>query len=127
MSAHPCLQCGACCAHFRVAFHWSETDACPGGITPGELTEPLDPHRVVMRGTYGGAIRCEQLRGEIGVHTHCGIYALRPSPCHAVQAAWEHGRPSPHCDKARVAHGMSPLTPHDWPGATPPDGTASAG
>lgn len=37
---HPCLRCGACCASFRVAFHWSETDAHPGGITPAALTEP---------------------------------------------------------------------------------------
>ncbi|HOC10952.1 MAG TPA: YkgJ family cysteine cluster protein, partial [Thermomonas sp.] len=21
---HPCLSCGACCAYFRVSFHWSE-------------------------------------------------------------------------------------------------------
>ncbi|RBC12798.1 YkgJ family cysteine cluster protein, partial [Xanthomonas oryzae pv. oryzae] len=20
--AHPCLTCGACCAYFRVSFHW---------------------------------------------------------------------------------------------------------
>ncbi|RBD09468.1 YkgJ family cysteine cluster protein, partial [Xanthomonas oryzae pv. oryzae] len=24
--AHPCLTCGACCAYFRVSFHWSEAD-----------------------------------------------------------------------------------------------------
>lgn len=116
MSSHPCLRCGACCAFFRVAFHWSETDACAGGLTPQGLTEPLDPHRVVMRGTYGGtAVRCEQLRGQIGRDAHCGIYALRPSPCHALQPAWEQGAPSPQCDKARVAHGLAPLTPADWP------------
>ncbi|MFD0320045.1 YkgJ family cysteine cluster protein [Lysobacter gummosus] len=112
---HPCLSCGACCAHFRVAFHWSETDACEGGITPSALTETLDPHRVVMRGTYGGAaVRCEQLRGDIGVDAHCSIYALRPSPCHALKPAWEDGTASPQCDKARVAHGMEPLTPQVW-------------
>ena len=27
---HPCLTCGACCAHFRVSFHWSEADPDQG-------------------------------------------------------------------------------------------------
>ncbi|MBT2750135.1 MULTISPECIES: YkgJ family cysteine cluster protein [unclassified Lysobacter] len=122
---HPCLSCGACCAHFRVAFHWSETDACEGGITPSALTETLDPHRVVMRGTYGGqSVRCEQLRGDIGVDAHCGVYALRPSPCHALKPAWEDGTASPQCDKARAAHGMAPLTPAVWNSLSGDAGTA---
>ena len=48
---HPCLRCGACCAHFRVAFHWSEAESFLGGEVPAELTVKLDPHRLVMRGT----------------------------------------------------------------------------
>ncbi|RBD00840.1 YkgJ family cysteine cluster protein, partial [Xanthomonas oryzae pv. oryzae] len=28
--AHPCLTCGACCAYFRVSFHWSEADPALG-------------------------------------------------------------------------------------------------
>ncbi|MGY3266377.1 YkgJ family cysteine cluster protein [Lysobacter sp. HA35] len=112
---HPCLSCGACCAHFRVAFHWSETDDAPGGLTPAVLTEPLDPHRVVMRGTYGGAaMRCTSLRGVVGVATSCGIYAQRPSPCRDLQASWEHGAAVEQCDRARTAHGLAPLRPEDW-------------
>ena len=112
---HPCLRCGACCAHFRIAFHWSETDACAGGLTPSALTQSLDPHRVVMRGTYGGQpIRCEQLRGDIAVEAHCGICALRPSPCYSLKPAWEDGTASEQCDKARMAHGMAPLTRDSW-------------
>ncbi|RDZ26511.1 YkgJ family cysteine cluster protein [Lysobacter silvisoli] len=115
MTAHPCQQCGACCAHFRVAFHWSETDAATPAGTPVAATEVLDPHRVAMRGTYGGAaLRCQQLHGEIGTAAHCAIYAQRPSPCRELRAAWEHGQPSPQCDRARAAYGLAPLTPQTW-------------
>jgi len=114
-ATHPCLRCGACCAAFRVAFHWSETDAHADGLTPAALTEPLDPHRVLMRGTYGGApIRCEQLRGDVARDAQCAIYPLRPSPCRELKAAWEDGAPSAQCDRARAVHGMAPLTPGDW-------------
>ena len=114
MSIHPCLSCGACCATFRVAFHWSESDPALGGITPPEFTERLDPHRVVMRGTYAPPMQCSALRGEIGRAAHCSIYPLRPSPCRELQAAWEHGEPSPQCDRARLRHGLPPLTPDSW-------------
>lgn len=114
--SHPCLSCGACCAHFRVALHWSETDAFDPKGTPAELTETLDAHRVAMRGTYGGRnLRCVALQGDIGVSAHCGVYARRPSPCRELQAAWEYGEPSPQCDKARIAYGLAPLTPQLWP------------
>lgn len=112
---HPCLRCGACCAYFRVAFHWSEADASLGGVVPQELTEALDPHRLVMRGTQASTPHCVALQGTVGEAAHCGIYERRPSVCREVEPAWESGRPSPQCDKARVAHGMSPLTPADWP------------
>ena len=30
---HPCLSCGACCAHFRASFYWAEADdQTPGGV-----------------------------------------------------------------------------------------------
>lgn len=111
---HPCLQCGACCAHYRVAFHWSETDAHPDGVTPSALTEALDPHRVVMRGTYAGTIRCAALRGSVGSDAHCGIYAQRPSPCRDLHPAWENGRPNAQCDQARAAYGLPALSPEQW-------------
>lgn len=113
---HPCLTCGACCAFFRVAFHWSETDPFVGGNTPPELTEKLDPHRVAMIGTsYGKQPRCTALVGIVGECASCQIYDKRPSPCRALQPAWENGEPSPQCDKARAAHGLNPLTPDSFP------------
>lgn len=112
---HPCLRCGACCAAYRVAFHWSE--AAPGldGLTPPQLVQPLDPHRVVMRGTLSKPVRCIALTGDVGSDARCGIYPQRPSPCRALHAAWEQGEPSPQCDRAREAHGLPALLPDSWP------------
>ena len=117
--SHPCTRCGACCAYFRVAFHWSETDAFAAGVVPAALTGALDPHRVAVRGTQARAPRCVALRAEIGVHAACSIYEQRPSVCRELVPAWEQGQPSPQCDRARAAHGLAPLQPHDWavPGA----------
>ncbi|MBB5015579.1 YkgJ family cysteine cluster protein [Rehaibacterium terrae] len=117
---HPCLRCGACCAHYRVAFHWSEAEAFLGGTTPADLTEKLDAHRLAMRGTQAYAPRCIALQGEVGQAAHCGIYARRPSPCRELQPAWERGEPSPQCDRARAAHGLPPLTPETWIDPTGP-------
>ncbi len=113
---HPCLTCGACCATFRVGFHWSETDPALGGSVPAELTEPLDRHRVAMRGTWEQAPRCIALDAEIGVRARCSIHAIKPSVCREVPASWEFGAASPQCDKARIAHAMAVLTPADWVG-----------
>lgn len=85
-----------------------------GGVVPPELTEKLDPHRLVMRGTQARQPRCTSLVGVVGEQAHCGIYPQRPSVCREVEPAWESGRPSPQCDKARQAHGLMPLTPEDW-------------
>jgi Fe-S-cluster containining protein len=114
---HPCLRCGACCAHFRVAFHWSEAEASLGGVVPPQQTEKLDPHRLAMRGTNASQPRCIALQGVVGEAALCGIYAHRPSVCREVTPSWEFGEVSAQCDKARLAHGLERLTPADWPGA----------
>lgn len=111
---HPCLTCGACCATFRVAFHWMESDAFTAGGVPSALTEKLDAHRLTMRGTYSAPIRCVALDAEIGQYSRCSIHPNRPSVCREVEASWEYGKPSPQCDKARTAHGLPALTPDDW-------------
>lgn len=113
-SAHPCLRCGACCAHFRVAFHWSEAEALTGGVVPPELTEKLDPHRLAMRGTYAAQPHCIALEGVVGIAARCSIYEQRPSVCREVAPSWESGAASAHCDKARLAYGLALLTPEDW-------------
>lgn len=113
-TTHPCLSCGACCATFRVSLHWSETDPTLGGVTPADLTERVDAHRVAMRGTWAQQPRCVALDAEIGVRSRCTIHAQRPSTCRAVAASWESGEASAQCDKARTAHGLPVLTPEDW-------------
>lgn len=115
---HPCLRCGACCASFRVAFHWMEAESSVGGQVPAALTERLDPHRLVMRGTQTYRPRCVALQGTVGASTQCTIYPQRPSVCREVHPAWEAGRPNPQCDRARAVHGLPPLTPNDWPPST---------
>lgn len=111
---HPCLTCGACCATYRVGFHWSEAEPSLGGVVPAALTEVLDPHRVVMRGTWAAAPRCVALDADIGTRSRCSIHPRRPSVCREVEASWESGRASPQCDRARIAHGLAALTPADW-------------
>ena len=111
---HPCLTCGACCAQFRVAFHWMESDAITPGGVPAALTETLDAHRLCMRGTHAPPIRCVALDAEIGVHSRCTIHPSRPSVCRDVDASWEYGAVSAQCDKARIAHGLPVLVPDDW-------------
>ena len=112
---HPCQRCGACCAAFRVAFHWSEaTPHSPDG--PDEaLTVKVRPFELAMRGTEGGSSpRCVALSGTVGEHVACTIYANRPSPCRALAASWEHGAPSLQCDRARARHGLPSLLPEDF-------------
>jgi Fe-S-cluster containining protein len=113
---HPCLTCGACCAFFRVAFHWSETEPELGGRVPFDLTEPLRTHERAMRGTSQAQPRCVALDADIGRYSRCTIHERRPSVCALVPASWEFGATSPQCDKARLAHGLPLLSPADWDG-----------
>jgi len=113
---HPCLTCGACCAYFRVSFHWSEADAAHGGQVPIELTEPLRVHERVMRGTSAAQPRCIALDADIGRYSRCTIHDRRPSVCAAVPASLEFGQRSAQCDKSRQAHGLPLLSEHDWVG-----------
>jgi Fe-S-cluster containining protein len=113
---HPCLSCGACCAFFRVSFHWSEADPALGGHVPFELTEPLRTHERVMRGTSQKEPRCVALDADIGRYSRCTIHDRRPSACALVPASWEFGAASAQCDKSRIAHGLRALTPADWIG-----------
>lgn len=108
---HPCLRCGACCASYRVAFHWLEAQ---DDAVLESASQRLDPHRLAMNGTCAEPLRCEALTGVIGVHVACAIYAHRPSPCRDLTASWEDGQVHSQCDRARHRHGLAPLTPQDW-------------
>ena len=116
------MSCGACCAQYRVAFHWLESDQYSQDGVPSALTQALDPHRLCMRGTYSEPVRCVALDAQIGQYSRCTIHPNRPSVCREVDASWEFGKASPQCDRARLAHGLPALTPADWPQRTPAAG-----
>jgi len=97
---HPCTSCGACCAHYRVSFHWLE--ASQRGIPADDLI-PVTHHLVCLPGTSAAPIRCRFLEGSIGSRTSCSIYPSRPSPCREVMPG------DAQCLKARAAHGLPPL------------------
>ena len=108
-----CLNCGACCAQFRVSFHWSEADPDQGGEVPPALTISIDPYRVAMRGTETRPVRCVALQGEVGGCVACAIYAQRPSPCREFAVSWASGVRNERCEQARAAWGLPPLTVED--------------
>jgi len=113
-TTNPCLQCGACCAHFRASFYWAETDdVTPGGV-PVILTEQLTPWRRVMIGTNRPQPRCVALIGTIGIEVRCSIHPRRASICREFSPAWEAGLGNERCDQARAAWGLPPLGPHSW-------------
>lgn len=101
--SNPCTHCGACCAYFRVSFYWGETCAHPNGSVPVELTEPVSPYYVAMRGTNQVKKRCVALSGEVGKEVSCTIYAARSSSCHECQAG------DARCNRARRAWGMAEI------------------
>lgn len=110
-SANPCLTCGACCATFRCSFYWAESDSHPEGTVPAELTEPLTPFRVAMKGMSGPRPRCIALEGEIGGCVSCSIYPLRSSVCRDFPYSGKDGIRNDRCEEARARHGLPPLIP----------------
>lgn len=111
---HPCLSCGACCAHYRVSLHWSEAEpesGAPdlGGRVPIALTETFGPHQRSMRGTWAKQPHCVALQGVVGTSVGCSIYDDRPSACRDLRMSWEDGGPNPQCGQARIAYGLAPL------------------
>jgi hypothetical protein len=106
----PCITCGACCVHFQVSFYWAEADAA-GGTVPVGLTDKLNAFRSVMCGTSQPNPRCVALVGTVGQSVCCSIYERRPSVCREFPVAWEDGQPNEHCDAARRALGLPPITP----------------
>lgn len=107
-----CLNCGACCAAFRVDFDIAELS---GGRMPWgqgvrrEMTVPVAGSLVRMRGTDGLPPRCVALAGTIGEAVSCAIYAERPGPCREFSPLAEFGIGDDACRRARRMHGLPPL------------------
>lgn len=116
--SNPCLACGACCAHFRVSFFWGECQSA-GGIVPDDRVVQISPHLVAMQGTESKPVRCVGLLGEVGCGVRCALYEHRSSTCREFEASWTNGEHNPHCDTARAAYGMPPLTPPLQPHQVP--------
>ncbi len=95
-----CQTCGACCAHFRVSFYWSETDAHPLGKVPQSMTTAISPYLSAMQGTTSKPARCVALAGNIGESVGCTIYEQRSSTCREFDMGSE------ACLKARKLHGL---------------------
>ncbi|MCM8513791.1 YkgJ family cysteine cluster protein [Acinetobacter bereziniae] len=93
-----CLNCGACCAFFRVSFYWAEGEAMPS-----DYVEPLTAVYSCMQGTNQKQPRCIALDGVVGQQVSCTMYEQRSSSCKEVQAG------DGQCAKARQAHNLIPL------------------
>lgn len=120
---NPCTSCGACCASFRVSFHWSETDRYRAGGVPSDLTVEIDLHRNAMLGSLTHPPRCVALQGSVGQEVSCRVYEARPGVCRELEPSFRDEKPSEMCDRARALHGLLPLTPADWEITTrPPEG-----
>ncbi len=113
---NPCVNCGACCAHFRVQFYWREANPEDNSPTvPQGLFEELTPVLRCMRGTNNKhQPKCSGLTGKIGVNAKCSIYESRPTPCREFSASYVYGKHNSRCDEARQRHGLRPLRPEDW-------------
>jgi Fe-S-cluster containining protein len=118
---NPCLNCGACCAHFRVQFYWREANPADSpNPVPAGMWEDLTADLRCMAGTNAKhRPSCAGLSGRIGVNAKCSIYSSRPTPCRAFTASWAFGKRNERCDEARRAHGLRPLRPEDWASPSP--------
>lgn len=115
-SKNPCVECGACCAFFRVSFFWEETSPdYPDGV-PADQTEPLDSLLQCMNGTNQPHPRCACLDGRIGQKVACTIYQRRSSTCRDFglhekeEVICATGEDLIRCNEARKAWGLPPLT-----------------
>lgn len=118
-SGNPCVQCGACCAFFRVSFFWEETNPSdPEGVPP-ELTEPETDMIQCMKGTNQPHPRCIALDGKIGEKVACRIYSRRSTTCREFglhkteEGISADGIDLVRCNQARKAWNLPPLTRAD--------------
>src|SRR5437868_4708009 len=100
----PCLNCGACCSHFRVSFFWGECSSS-GGTVPDELVTQISPSRVAMNGTDCSSAGCTAAAGDVGGDVNCCIYELHPRAGGEREAPWGDGEHNGDWDKARVRFG----------------------
>ena len=98
--SEPCLDCGACCASYRVSFYSAEADV--NGIADS-MVQALTPVYSCLSGTNQSRPHCQALVGEVGKVVKCSMYEQRPSPCRELQPGDD------KCQKARAKHGLAAL------------------
>jgi uncharacterized protein len=113
MKNHPCQRCGACCAYYRVSFHWTETSTESFHV-PIALTTGISPYVQVMNGTNQIKPNCVALVGLIGSKVSCSIYENRPGACRNFKPSYEDGLQNTDCETARTSKGLEHLTLADW-------------
>ncbi|WP_245440889.1 YkgJ family cysteine cluster protein [Mesorhizobium sanjuanii] len=89
-----CQSCGACCSY---SAEW------PRFSTEDDAQLDRIPQKYVSSNEAGmrcDGVRCSALSGEVGKHTACGIYELRPDVCRACMPGGD------DCLMARRAHGL---------------------
>ncbi len=113
---NPCVQCGACCAFFRVSFFWEEANPQNLNSVPEEMTEPVNDLLQCMKGTNQPNPRCIALDGEIGKRVTCKIYEQRSSVCRdfglheEAEGITVNGMDLIRCNEARKAWNLPPLS-----------------
>jgi len=104
-----CTRCGACCQNppqNRVEGFLTYIEVSPRDLI---REQPALIRRFVATNEEGAQHlrldaqgRCLALRGRIGGHVKCSIYAERPTACRRVQPD------SAECRRARAAFGLDP-------------------
>lgn len=104
-----CLNCGACCAAFRVDFHEVDLANESSSGVPKTFAVHVIGATYRMCGTDEAPPRCVALKGEVGVSVACSIYENRPGPCRDFAPYAPLGIGDDACDRARRRYGLPPL------------------
>lgn len=96
----PCIECGACCAYFKVGFKRANNQQVPWQTIKIVRGESFMEGAEIFKG------RCNQLTGDIGKHCLCSIYENRPDVCDLFSVWLPNGKQNPRCIKAREFHGL---------------------
>ena len=89
-----CQSCGACCSYSAEWPRFSTEDDAQLDRIPEKFVSAN------LSGMRCEGVRCTALTGEVGKHTACGIYEIRPDVCRACMPGGD------DCLMARKAHGM---------------------
>ena len=90
-----CQSCGACCSYSAEWPRFSTEDDAQLDRIPAKYVSANES------GMRCDGVRCSALTGEVGKHTACGIYDIRPDVCRACMPGDD------DCLMARQAHGMA--------------------